>query len=129
MTDANRRENALRELEAAREALRAAEALLGLGLLRDASSRAYYAAFHGARAMLMSRGLQAKTHAGLLHVVNDQLVRGGAVAASVNDALTDLLALRATADDGHAFTMSPAAVAAKVELAREVVEVAARLIG
>jgi uncharacterized protein (UPF0332 family) len=58
------RQRAESELAAAAEALRAAMALLGLGLTRDAISRLYYAVFHAARAALVSRGLHAKTHSG-----------------------------------------------------------------
>ncbi len=54
------------ELEIAATALRAATALLGLGLGLDAVSRLYYAVFHAARAALLARELRAKTHSGQL---------------------------------------------------------------
>ena len=59
-------DNAKRELGVAGEALRAAELALGEGLLRDATSRLYYAAFHAARASLTVLGEYSKTHSGLI---------------------------------------------------------------
>jgi len=53
MNAPNRRDNAAREAAVGDDALRAAEALLALGLHNDAVSRAYYAAFHYARALLL----------------------------------------------------------------------------
>ena len=62
MTSENRKENAARECELGDDALRAAEALLGLQLYNDAVSRAYYAAFHFARELLLLEGLEPKSH-------------------------------------------------------------------
>lgn len=45
---------------------RSAHALLSLGLPNDAVSRAYYAAFHDARALLVHDGVQPKTHRGVV---------------------------------------------------------------
>lgn len=58
------------ELEIAQTALRAATALLDLGLVMDAVSRLYYAVFHAARAALMARERHAKTHSGQLTLFN-----------------------------------------------------------
>ena len=41
----------------------------------EAASRAYYAMFHAARALLAARGVSARTHAGLAAVFADELVR------------------------------------------------------
>lgn len=56
MNETNRADNAAREAERGDDALRAAEALVGLGLNNDAVSRAYYAAFHYSRALLLLEG-------------------------------------------------------------------------
>lgn len=58
-------ERAEGELRAAREALEVGRIALERNLLRDATSRLYYAAFHAARAALVVRGLHVKTHSGL----------------------------------------------------------------
>lgn len=58
------------ELALAATALQAAEALLKLGLLPDAVSRLYHAAFHAARAALVVRDRHARTHSGQVAVFN-----------------------------------------------------------
>jgi uncharacterized protein (UPF0332 family) len=52
-------------LKKARDKLRVAAQLLDLGSYDDSVSRAYYAAFHAAQAMLASQGLEADSHAGV----------------------------------------------------------------
>jgi uncharacterized protein (UPF0332 family) len=66
VTDENRRENALNEAALGDDASKAARALVDLGLPNDAVSRAYYAAFHYGRAVLLCHGLEPKTHRGVL---------------------------------------------------------------
>jgi uncharacterized protein (UPF0332 family) len=69
MTDANRAANAAAERKAAIEALAEARALDRLSHYGGAISRAYYAAFHAARALLVEKGLQPKTHDGVRRLV------------------------------------------------------------
>jgi len=128
VTDENKELQARAELEAADDALRAAQALVGLGLVRDAASRAYYAAFHAARALLFRRGLQAKTHGGMLRLFSQHVVAGGDLAPRYNGILTRLQALRGSSDYALAFTMSSDDVAAEVALAGELVGEAHRLV-
>lgn len=66
-----------RELGAAREALRAAEVLLDAGIPAHAVSRAYYAMFHAASALLASIGRTTKTHDGLRAILGEHFVRPG----------------------------------------------------
>jgi uncharacterized protein (UPF0332 family) len=66
MTEDNRKANARAEAALGDDAVRAAGALVELGLPNDAVSRAYYAAFHYARALLLVAGLEPKTHRGVV---------------------------------------------------------------
>lgn len=65
------------EFDLSRETLSDAEAALVEERLRTAVSRAYYAIFHAARAVLWSRGLVPKTHKGLLQLFRQHLVQTG----------------------------------------------------
>ena len=56
---------------------------LDAGRYDDAASRAYYAMFHGARAMLAAKGLSARSHSGLAAVSGEHLVRSGEVDAQL----------------------------------------------
>ena len=62
-------------LEKAKEKLRVAEQLLRSGDYDDAVSRAYYAAFHAAQAALLTEGLTATTHQGLVNLFGLHLVK------------------------------------------------------
>lgn len=67
------------EMARARKALRAAEALLGMDLLEDAVSRAYYAVLHAARAALATDEKAPKTHSGVLAMLGERLVKTGMI--------------------------------------------------
>ena len=64
-------------LEKSRDKLRVVEKLLADGDLEDAVSRAYYAAFHAAQAVLLTEGLSADTHQGLINLFGLHLVKTG----------------------------------------------------
>jgi uncharacterized protein (UPF0332 family) len=60
--------------------LRAAHQLLTVGLLNDAVSRAYYAALHVARALLLTEGVEPQTHAGVSSMLGMHFVVSGRLA-------------------------------------------------
>ena len=64
-------------LEKARAKLAAAQQLFHSKLYDDAVSRAYYAAFHAAQAVLLTEGLTAGTHQGLVNLFGLHLVKTG----------------------------------------------------
>jgi hypothetical protein len=106
MTEANRRRNVADEVERATQALRAAQELVALGLNADAVSRAYYAAFHFVRALLMTRGAEPRSHRGAIHLLNVELVRTGEFPASHNRLLAGLQRQREMADYDAAVSFS-----------------------
>jgi uncharacterized protein (UPF0332 family) len=75
MTDANRRENAAAEIEKFRSSLAAADQLLAAGPFDDAMSRLNHAAFHLASAALLTQGVEATSHRGLLSSFAQHLVK------------------------------------------------------
>ena len=121
MTKANALANALAELSAADDALKVAEAALGLGIKRDAMSRTYYAAFHAARALLLLEGLEPKTHAGVLRMLSEHLIRSGKLEARFGMALTRVQAYRQAADYSYSFDGSSEDVAHEIAEARELI--------
>jgi len=67
-----------RSLELAREMLRDARDLSGSGSLRSAADRAYYAMFHGARAILRKEGVDLpRSHGGLQRLFGRELILSG----------------------------------------------------
>lgn len=64
-------------LERGVSTLQAAKILLKSGFPNDAASRAYYAAFHAATALLLSKNLSFGSHAGVLRAINLNFVKTG----------------------------------------------------
>ncbi len=98
MNDENRRENLRDEVSRGEQALRAADALIQLGLFSDAISRAYYGAFHYLRALLLTRGIQPKSHAGVISQVSLEFIRPGHLPSKHNRLLGGLQRARELAD-------------------------------
>lgn len=98
MTEDNKKRNIADARRRADEALRAADALRGLGLHSEAVARAYYAAFYALRALLLTRGLEARTHAGAIHLLNVEFIRPGLFPASFNRLLGGMQRVRELAD-------------------------------
>jgi len=80
--------------------LRAARHLVGGGHFSDAVSRAYYAMFFAARALLLERGIEARTHSGLVGMLYEHYVRSGVLDRNVAGLLPAAMAARHEADYG-----------------------------
>lgn len=106
MTGENRKRNISIEVERGDGALRAAQVLLDAGEHADAVSRAYYGAFHYARALLLTEGIEVRRHGSLDRLVQRDFVRGGRLDPEIGADLTRLQALRQSADYSaeHVFT-------------------------
>ncbi len=115
-------------LERARRSLEAAGLLVDRGLHADSVTRAYYAAFHSARAALLSEGEEAHTHKGTHSAFNRLFVHPGRLPTATGRALRNLhdLRLQADYDDGGALTEAQARDA--LDTARAFVEAVAALI-
>jgi uncharacterized protein len=80
MTPANAEANARDEIARGDEALQEARVLLRERLFNGAVSRAYYAAYHWASALLVTKGLEPRTHRGKIQLVSLHFVRTGLLA-------------------------------------------------
>ena len=70
-------------LERATSSLQAATLLRSAELPNDAASRAYYAVFHAASALLLAQNLEFKSHAGVLRAISLNFVKPGILETSV----------------------------------------------
>jgi hypothetical protein len=98
LTDPNRRAHVAAELRRSEEALRAARSLLDLGLYADAVSRAYYAALHAAQALLLTEGVEPRTHRGVSGMLGLHFVVPGRIAPDRAKDLSRLEQFREEAD-------------------------------
>ena len=85
-------------LERAEKALKSAKLLRENGELEDAVSRAYYAMFHAARALLFSKGVTAKTHRGTISLFSEKIVKENILPVKFADILRRALDLRQKSD-------------------------------
>ncbi len=85
-------------LQLASEDLAAAQDNLGLGHLRAAVSRAYYAMYYAATALLGSRGLWRSKHQGLLAAFGEHFVKPGLVEPRYGRILHDAFEARLDSD-------------------------------
>ncbi len=68
MMEKNKRENIREEIERASQTMRAATLLFDNNLINDAVSRLYYFLLYNIRALLLSKGLEPKSHEGALRL-------------------------------------------------------------
>lgn len=103
MTSDARQEVIDAELASAGDALRAAEALRGLGLINDALSRLYFAAMHLTRALLATRGVEGKSHRGLISLLGLHYIKPGVLEPEYQHILGRLETWRDKADYERGF--------------------------
>jgi len=122
VTGDNRQANARAEAALGDDSLEAAEALLGLGLFNDAVSRAYFAAFHHARALLLLAGLEPKTHRGVVALLMEHYEKTGRLKAGAVSTLARLQTFRGLADYDASERIARDRAEAEVAAARTFVE-------
>jgi uncharacterized protein (UPF0332 family) len=98
VTDENRRRNALDEIVRAETCLAEARALAAAALPFGAASRAYYAVFHAARALIFSVGLEAKSHKAVVSMLGEHFVRPGRLSSSMGRLVSRMQRDREDAD-------------------------------
>jgi uncharacterized protein (UPF0332 family) len=85
-------------LARARETLADGHVLLAADRYASAVNRFYYAAFHAARALLATRGLDSSRHSGVIALFQQHFVKTGVVSADVARALPRAFEKRLNAD-------------------------------
>jgi uncharacterized protein (UPF0332 family) len=90
----------------------AVRTLLEAGLWEPATSEAYYAVFHAARALLATRGLAPATHAGTHQMLSEHFVKDGPLAPVVGRTFGHLMSDRGLADYGPPGVIDAAGAAA-----------------
>ncbi|MBI3925568.1 MAG: HEPN domain-containing protein [Armatimonadetes bacterium] len=103
MTEDNKLRNIAAEVSHSDEALAAARHLHAGGFHRDAVSRSYYAAYHLARALLLSEDQQPRTHSGTTRMLGLHFIRPGILPSRYSRLLSLLQSEREGADYESAF--------------------------
>lgn len=113
-----------KEIEAAESDLKDARDSLERGKLKWATIQGYYSMFHGARALLYSRGFREKSHYALLIAIREIFSRE--LKPSLIDRFEDAMNLRQEADYGLKFSEAGAIEA--IEGAEELLNAAKELL-
>lgn len=77
MNDKNKQVNIKLEVEKGKSCLRQAKLLFDSGEYDGTISRAYYGVFHYASALLLTKGLEARSHEGLVRLFNLHFIKTG----------------------------------------------------
>jgi uncharacterized protein (UPF0332 family) len=67
VNEENKKANIREEIDRANEAIKAAQLLFENGFVRDAVSKIYYSLLYSIRAVLLTEGLEPKSHEGALY--------------------------------------------------------------
>lgn len=116
-------------LRKAERKLRSAGLLLQAGETEDAVSRAYYAAYHAAHALLLSAGLSARTHEGTLVLFGLHFVQTGRVDRRLGRALNRAREDRENGDYAEVAFFDAEDAQRSIADATELINVARRMTG
>ena len=98
MTEANRRENIREELERADRSLEAANILFDHAYYNEAVSRLYYHLLYLLRALLLTKGLEPRSHEGASRLFALHFVKTGAFPADSSHSISKFMKFREEAD-------------------------------
>jgi uncharacterized protein (UPF0332 family) len=115
-------------LKRASFSIKAAEDLFTGGFFDFVASRAYYAAFYAATALLLSDDMEFTKHSGLIAAIHQQYVKKGKLETEHGKNLNWLFELRGVGDYGETVHVSKEDARKAIEAAQEFVNVVKFLI-
>ncbi len=98
MNEENKKANIREEMDWANEAIRASNLLFENGFLRDAISKLYYSLLYNIRALLLTEGLEPKSHEGALRLFGLEFVKPAIFEAKDSHIFSKLMKYREEAD-------------------------------
>jgi hypothetical protein len=94
----NKRENIREETDRADESMKAADLLFDNGFTRDSVANLYYSLLYMIRAILLTKGLEPKSHEGALRLFGLHFVKQGVFEAKDSHLFSKLMKYRQEAD-------------------------------
>jgi uncharacterized protein (UPF0332 family) len=128
VTNENRKKNIAAEVSRGTDTLESAEILFQAGKYADAIGHAYYAAFHYARALLLTLGEEVRTHAGLDRLLQRDLVREGHFNPEIARLFARLMTYRFEADYTAEYVFTAEAAREELDAAHRFVSEATRFL-
>ena len=109
-------------IDSAMERLEASRVLIDSGLYQDAVSRAYYAVFQAARAVLATKSLDSKKHSGVISLFNKDFIKTGKLPRDFGKILKKAKDLRQASDYNDFYLVSKEEAKDAVESAERFIE-------
>ena len=106
MTEKNKKDNIREEISRARTALEAADLLASNSYLNEAVSRLYYSLLYRIRALLLTKGLEPRSHEGALRLFSLHFVKGGPLAPESAHTFSKLMKYREEADYNPSYSFT-----------------------
>ena len=106
MMEENKKENIKEELDAAEKTFLEAELLFKNDFLKGAVSRLYYSLLYRIRALLLTKGLEPKSHEGALRLFSLHFVKGGIFETKASHLFSKLMKYREEADYNPAYVFT-----------------------
>jgi uncharacterized protein (UPF0332 family) len=107
VNEENKKENLCEELQRASEAMKAAELLFENGFTKDAVAKLYYSLLYAVRAVLLTKGLEPKSHEGALRLFGMHFVKPGVFQAGDSHVFSKLMKYREEADYNPSYVFTP----------------------
>ena len=107
MNEENKKANIREEIDRANDAIRAANLLFENGFVRDGVSKLYYSLLYNIRALLLTVGLEPKSHEGALRLFGLYFVKLGVFEAKDSHIFSKLMKFREEADYNPSYSFSP----------------------
>jgi hypothetical protein len=107
VNEENKKANIREEIDRANDAIRAANLLFENGFVRDGVSKLYYSLLYNIRALLLTVGLEPKSHEGALRLFGLHFVKPGVFEAKDSHIFSKLMKFREEADYNPSYSFSP----------------------
>lgn len=124
MTEENKKANIQAELEGAEKTLLEADLLFKNGFFKGAVSRLYYSLLYNVRALLLTKGLEPKSHEGALRLLSLHFIKEGLFETKASHVFSKLMKYREEADYNPAYIFTKEDF---VELRKEVGELSDKI--
>ena len=105
----------------AKECLFEADSLCENGMYKGAANRAYYAAFHALRAVLILDGYDSKKHSGIISKFREIYIKTEIFTQTISDNISSLFRTRTSSDYDDFFLVSNDEAAEQIKKAKETV--------
>ncbi len=129
MTGDNIQNNVREELLRGEETMRAAEFLLANSFCNDAVSRAYYACLYYVRALLLTKGLEPKSHHGAMQLLSLHFIKDGPLSSQAGSDFGHLQTFRELIDYKASAVFTNEQASGELERARSFIRACDAVIG